>query len=1030
MDFVPNAQPAPTEPPPSVLPAAKPLVFVPNPKPRVLVPTPQPKPAEQKLAPGTHTPPEEGFDLATALMEKYEQGKRDVMGFLGTMQASDEATRNDFQKFGEKTSEVMDQKMGFEPHVAAGVGTGVAMIPDAVNLAALGHSAAQIIPQIPKTAAAIASAVKAGYAEFSGANARELVTQLAEKAQAAKLLQEKDALSRMAVKGQRELPFMPQNVSVQHGPGLLKKPAIKAGEKIFAKSGMASVPDQELVAKGPTMMDTPESLKKMGFSPEEIKSAKQMTFDVTKDIPSVGGQPPHPAKSTLPVEELQKSGYKISEEHPIVLTPATKKPDGTIVDRHEWSPYQKAMMKSTDPVEKVRIKAEAQANVGFVDEAGQFYTADDYAKLNQEGKAIAPHTGKGEPVKFPAQKQAEATPGNVIKFNTTQLREIKKQGVNLDVPEVQKELPIGNTPKGSATAPIVPPTPPVVEPPKPPLPPGGEGRVSQFAKPTKDIDAHNPITSRVEVNKQLGPLEKTARDQLQMGASLHAEAEHRANAAMNKLKTLTASEPGSKESAALQIYGENPDKMAGLDDLVKAVGPKKAVELVEAEKHLRANYDNLLDRLNEMRAANNMEAIPKRQDYFNHFSEMSLLTDLGVPSKIGTEEGRQMVEKLLTHKEQIGVSRFKHLSDVVFRHIHRLGLPAQDDAIEGYRRYSQQAEYAIHMQPYINELKATAAAVKETMPNLSTYLTNQADNIAGKATPIDAAITQVMGPEALRAFLTMTQRMKQNLIQGNPNVVYSQFFSEPILAGALPVEDWLAGAVKALTNKQYRQFLVDNSPTLRLRLEGNVANGLYSGKLSKALAAPSAFVDTAMVIHALSGKFTQMVRAGASVDEAMKGAEEFAALTQGLLSKTNTPELLRSQTFQALAPFMNQVLAQARFVTKQMFSGKTLTEKGMAAAKMGASGIALGAIGKSLFGDKAHSPVSPTQYVPMGPALERGLGGPVVGGAGRILTAKSSEDLLLQLFRNGMLLQNKIPAGLQVTKGIEKLFKKPEGSNE
>lgn len=91
-------------------------------------------------------------------------------------------------------------------------------------------------------------------------------------------------------------------------PMLVPEKAIKPGtvkEGVIARSTNPELPEQKLIPNGPTMNDTPEALKKMGFSDAEIATAKEPTYHLSQDVPG------HPAGSTLPASELKRLGYEI-----------------------------------------------------------------------------------------------------------------------------------------------------------------------------------------------------------------------------------------------------------------------------------------------------------------------------------------------------------------------------------------------------------------------------------------------------------------------------------------------------------------------------------------------------------------------------------------------------------------------------------------------------------------------------------------------------------------------------------------------
>ena len=618
------------------------------------------------------------------------------------------------------------------------------------------------------------------------------------------------------------------------------------------------------------------------------------------------------------------------------------------------------------------------------------------------------------------------TNAQMIQFSPSDIRDINKKGkMNLPVPAEQQSLSGIEANRGNVTAPIK----QVTSAKEAPLPEGAAQRISLFSTTAgKDVAAANPLSTSSELATKTGKLEPVLRDQLQSGLKLEAEGERKANEILNTFKKSHGFEPTSLESQAISVYGRSPNKIAARQLLDETVGAEKASKIVKAEQEMRTQYNNLRERMNVERIANGEPPIPFKEDYFPQLHDMNLLNDLGLPNKIGTAEGDEIAKRIFTDNEQLKNSKFNHLSDIVFKHLKKQGVPDVEDAVTGYQKYVRESERKIALQPHVNELRQTAEAIKDTYPNLAKAYIDRADHIAGKVNSLDASIQNTIGNEAFNTFVEATNRMKKNLIQFNPHVPISQTFVLPSIAADLPIQDSMAGAVKALGNKEFRNFLVENSPTIQLRLAGREAQAINQGRLAALGSAPSDFVDSNTLLYAMAGKFTQLTRAGVPAEEAIKQAKQFASLTQSTLSKLNTAPILRSKTSQAALPFMNQVLSQARFVGTQLFKNKSLTEKAATAAKLAGTGLAIATATQLLLGDKAGTPLDPAQYVPMGNVLEQGIGGPLIGSAGRLLKAKSNDERLTQAFRTIMLLQNKIPGGLQVSKMVEGIFKHPKRS--
>lgn len=701
-----------------------------------------------------------------------------------------------------------------------------------------------------------------------------------------------------------------------------------------------------------------------------------------------------------------------------------------------------SMLKASTPEEALKLRAEHIKSKGFVDAQGNFI-GPDAAVSRLEGQGQAAEKAFARELPFPSNKSGKVPQPvdekAVIKLDNKDIRQInaetkqlgeetgeslKQTGANLPIQPEQKKLPIGRVEQGTPTEPFK------VEPKGPPLPPGAQERIAAFDAPGgTDIPKVHPFSTSSELVTKTGDLRNTVRDQLQDGLKAEAIAEQKANAVFKDVKTKFNIEPESLDSEVLSKYMRNPNKAQAGVALRQHLGDE-ADKYIQAEKELRAHFDRWRNEVNDVRRANGMKEIPYKDDYLPQIHEHNMLTMLGKPELIGTPEGAQLVTELMTDSQKLIKTKFMHLDEIAFKHLKHQGLPDVEDAIQGLEMYGREAERLKALQPHINELRATAEKIKDRFPNLAKEYLERADHIAGKQQSIDIALKDVFGAENFQIFVEATNRMKTNLIQGNPSVPLSQLLVLPSVAASVPVRSSLASAVKLMTQPSFREFLIRNSPTLQLRLEGQASNALHAGKLRTLLSAPSELVDQYTLMYGLGAKYVQGLKAGLSSAEAMREAEQFAALTQATLSKLATAPVLRSKTAQASVPFMNQVLTQARYVTTQMLRGKGFGEKAATSAKYVATAVAISALNKLFLGEKTHSSWEPGQYIPMGSAMEQGIGGPVIGGAGRILKSKTMDQALWQTFRNTMLLQRTIPAGLQVSKAVESIFRKKEKKKE
>lgn len=275
---------------------------------------------------------------------------------------------------------------------------------------------------------------------------------------------------------------------------------------------------------------------------------------------------------------------------------------------------------------------------------------------------------------------------------------------------------------------------------------------------------------------------------------------------------------GTRMSAAVQWLGEGEkpvSKKAGsdiapytYDDCVSEFGKEKAERIQKAAEIFRSCYDDLIDDVNATRKMlypNNPEKlIKKRKDYFRHFQEESnnlqglrntMQNHLGIdPTLVGVSEHTRPKTKWQSMAQE------------------RTGNKTTYDAVGGFLDYLPQAEYAIHIDPNIVNIRSLAfdlasAKAKEGAngnPDANgfiRYLQKYANRLAGKTTSaFDRALADsTVGRPAIAALSWFNNRVKANAVLGNFSSVVAQLQNITNITGKIKREtDILKGAAQAL----------------------------------------------------------------------------------------------------------------------------------------------------------------------------------------------------------------------------------------
>ncbi len=768
--------------------------------------------------------------------------------------------------------------------------------------------------------------------------------------------------------------------------------------------------------KAGTGADATQDVK--GFMGEGVSMAKKPGVALANVEGNLAKKETSLIKSYLPKKEVMNV---TKESHP-ELYDALINPDPTVS-----KPVAESIL--ADAKEK-GFKA-----VSFPD--GETVVTDPKAIRLLENK---PLVDKSKQLEFPLQNESKG-----IQFNARQTKEIEKAsgstlpkteptfgkvtpGASTDISPQSPNVPMTEQHKLISRAtddmmkePISPPS-VLKEKPTQPLLPGAEQRIKAFADvPSNTIDARNPLTSRAELNKKVGQLEKTATDQWLAGVDAENKAIEAGLKDKTGLREVTDIKPDSLESQALFHFIENPNKMEAYGKLASTAGKETADQIAKAADYVRGKLDTILPEVNKVRAANGLDPIVHREDYITHMNEMNILSSLNKLDIMGTEQGAAIAKGIADADgviRQTNPSLYSKLKDVVFPYVQRKNEEHATDAINAFDRYMDNAHRYIQTQPYVNELINSASAVESKNPNLANYLRQQANFISGGRSPFDKAAEMIVDKDLLRLAAQLQNNAKGNVITLNPSVPITQLFGLTSTVGKYPLRDSLLASMQSFADPSLQKYALANSPVLQTRALAAAGNDLNMGPVTKASAKLISWFDYKVAEISWMSAFKNAIRTK-PLDEALNEANEWAAITQSHQGRVSTSPMMQSQLVQTVLPLMNQQVAAARSLLLNTFQGKSLTGKGIAAAKIFAYGAAVAALKSAVTGHE-DNPLSPTNVLPFGGVLERGMGGPVFNSMSRLATAKSKEDAVRQVVRAAFLMQNKIPGGVMIGKQVEK----------
>jgi len=380
---------------------------------------------------------------------------------------------------------------------------------------------------------------------------------------------------------------------------------------------------------------------------------------------------------------------------------------------------------------------------------------------------------------------------------------------------------------------------------------------------------------------------------------------------LNELKTNIVGklgiEKGSKMSAAVMDFGE---KLITKDDLVEKFGAEKASKIIEADKWFRSKYDDLLEQVNTVRKQiypnDPDKIIPKRQDYYRHFQELSGLE--GLKNIFETPAG---IDPILSGLTPFTKPKSKFLSFAQ----KRLGLNSDRDAVGGFLNYVPSFSYAKHIDPQIGNFRTLASDLaiqtqeSKNANNFIEFLQDYANDLSGKTSAADRFVQKIIpgGRKTFGVLNWLNQRVKANTILGNASSSVAQIFNVPQGVASAKLYS-VPGATRTLGSIFTENKAMAKSAFIKERYSGSMFNEFDKGVLANT---KQFAVWMTGVMDEIGTKFIwnshYLKGVGKKLENPVKYADD---LTRALVAGRGVgevPLLQKSKVFQLVAPFQLEV---------------------------------------------------------------------------------------------------------------------------
>lgn len=370
--------------------------------------------------------------------------------------------------------------------------------------------------------------------------------------------------------------------------------------------------------------------------------------------------------------------------------------------------------------------------------------------------------------------------------------------------------------------------------------------------------------------------------------------------------------PRSKESELVQKYGEKLINEVELQEYA----PKDWQKIKAAAEVLRGKYDSYLYQINTILRRNEYAPIPKREDYFRHFEDVtSLFEQYGIP--------KRKIEDLPTSINGI-TADFRPGKNFFANALRRKTNKTSYDAITGIDGYLEGSSRVMFHTDNIQRLRTLDRAIRmeagdgRQLSNFAADLTEYTNNLAGKKAMFDRATESVFGRTAYVTLDWLKRRTGANMIGANLSSALTQF---------IPLTQSLATTSKPAMLKSLKDTLgsiikddgfIGKSDFLTRRLGSDPLSLNLWDKASQKASWPFRVIDRFASEAIVRGKYYEGISKGMKPAQAIDAADKWAARVMADRSLGAMPTLFNSRTLGVFTQFQLEVNNQISFLLKDI----------------------------------------------------------------------------------------------------------------
>jgi hypothetical protein len=408
--------------------------------------------------------------------------------------------------------------------------------------------------------------------------------------------------------------------------------------------------------------------------------------------------------------------------------------------------------------------------------------------------------------------------------------------------------------------------------------------------------------------------------------------------------------PGSKESAAAQMYAEG-FYVSEQNEIVKYGDRELAADFPDSKKQaqikglakdgrIRRIYDETLKAINESRTRNAYPEIPRLDNYFLHFRAMNdTFSRLGLPFNPNDIRAKDLPTDLngVTADLKPGQPYFASAQ-------HRTGKRTSFDLLGGLEQYLSAAKNQIYHIDDIQTLRALRNYIADTYgqanglegldslseeeqqqrieqvygSHLSTFakfLNEEANVLAGKTALIDRGLEGVIGRRGMTFLDTVNRQVGANMVGYNVSSSLTNFLS---LAQGLAKTNkaaFIKGMAQFTSNKVKSIFgngdgFAEQSPVMIRRKGAERFHRTFWQKMSDPGYILMSAVDNVSTELIARAKYNEFMSKGMGSQKAHIEADKWVSRLMGDRSIGQQPQLYNSKTLGIVTKFQLEVRNQ------------------------------------------------------------------------------------------------------------------------